>query len=321
MTNHSPPLPPFLLETLYQPRVWGGRRMGDGSQPIGEAWGAYEGNRIAGGLLDGMTLAEVCRQYGAQILGEPVVDRFGTRFPILTKLLDTREWLSVQLHPNDEQARRLEGPDQVGKTEAWHLLETEPGAEIILGLEPGVDSGRFAEAIRSGRTLDVIARQRAVAGDTWFIPAGTVHALGPGLFLYEVQQASDITYRVYDWDRPASAGRELHLAQSIECVTASVGERRPASEPQPGVMERLVASEYFSLDRLFLVGESGTALDTGGVTFHALTSTGGTLDIQSSAHEVQIPAFGTALVPASTGAYTVRSSGAVSVMVASTPER
>lgn len=318
MTTHSS-LPPFLLETRYQYRVWGGRRMGDGSQPIGEAWGAYEGNRIDGGPLDGMTLAEACRQYGAQILGEPVAARYANRFPILTKLLDTREWLSVQIHPNDEQAVRLEGADQRGKTEAWHLLETEPDAEIILGLQPGIDAGAFAAAVREGRTLDAIARQQALAGDTWFIPAGTVHALGPGIFLYEVQQSSDITYRVYDWDRPASAGRELHLAQSIECVAASAGERRPASAPTVGVLERLVDCAYFSLDRLHLDSRSEAALDTGSASFHALTSTGGPLDIQGGAHQVQVPAFGTAVVPASTGAYTVQSSGAVSVMIASTP--
>ena len=319
MTNHSPPLPPFLLETLYQPRVWGGLRMGDGSRPIGEAWGAYEGNRIASGALDGMALGEACRHHATQILGEPVVARFGPRFPILTKLLDTREWLSVQLHPNDEQARRLEGPDQVGKTEAWHLLETEAGAEIILGLQGGVDTDEFASAVHEGRTLDVIARQRAEAGDTWFIPAGTVHALGPGLFLYEVQQASDITYRVYDWDRPASAGRELHLAQSIECVAASAGERRPASEPQPGVLERLATSEYFSLDRLYLDDQSAATLDTVSASFHALTSTGQSVRVQSGAHEIEIPAFGTALVPAVAGAYTVQASAAVALMVASAP--
>lgn len=315
MNDQPAPLPPLLLETTYQPRVWGGLRMGDGSQPIGEAWGAFENNRITGGPLDGMTLAEACRQFGEQILGSPVIARHGRRFPILTKLLDTREWLSVQIHPNDEQARRLEGPDQVGKTEAWHLLETTPDAEIILGLRPGIDAGQFAEAVRGGKTLDVIARQQAVAGDTWFIPAGTVHALGPGIFLYEVQQASDITYRLYDWDRPASAGRELHLDQAIECVMPSAGDRIESSSILAGVSERLVSSRYFTLDRLYLNPGTSATLDTTYATFQALTSTGAPVQIQSAAGDIQIPAFGTALVPASVGSYSVASREAVSVMV------
>lgn len=312
-------LPPLLLETLYQPRVWGGLRMGGGDQPVGEAWGAYEGNTIRNGDLAGTTLGEACRRFGGQILGEPVIARHGLRFPILTKLLDTHDWLSVQLHPNNEQARRLEGAGQRGKTEAWHLLETTPDAEIILGLQPDVDSERFASAIHGGGTLDVVARQPARAGDTWFIPAGTVHALGPGIFLYEAQQASDITYRVYDWDRPASAGRELHLAQAAECVSPSAGELRPSFAPKPGGLERLVSSDFFLLDRLYLDAGSNASLDTERASFQALTSTGASLHIRSESGEVHVPGFGTALVPAAIGAYSIEADATCSVMVASAP--
>ena len=298
-------LEPFLLITHYQARVWGGTRLAGGTEPIGEAWGAWEGNQIASGPDEGLRLDEACRRYGADLLGSRSVARHGERFPILTKLIDTREWLSVQLHPDDARAAELEGPGQLGKTEAWYLIEAEPDAEIILGLREGIDRAGFAEAIRGGRVLEAIARQPARAGEAWYIPAGTVHALGPGIFLYEVQQSSDITYRVYDWDRPASAGRELHIEQAIRCVEPGAGERIVPGEPQPGVPQPLIASDYFRLARL-LVPEGATArLDTAGESFHALTCIDGAARISTPAGSLEVPLHATALVPATTGAYEI----------------
>jgi mannose-6-phosphate isomerase len=136
------------------------------------------------------------------------------RFPLLVKLLDCADWLSVQVHPNDEQAADLVGTGQYGKTEAWHFLEVEPGTSILAGVKPGTTPAALAAAIRTGRILEVAQRLEVRPGETYLIPAGTLHALGPGLLLYEVQQASDTTYRVYDWDRrPGRAG--LHIEESV----------------------------------------------------------------------------------------------------------
>ncbi|MEZ4569724.1 MAG: type I phosphomannose isomerase catalytic subunit [Thermomicrobiales bacterium] len=256
------------------------------------------------------------RRRSAWRAGRPA---FGKRFPILTKLLDTSDWLSVQVHPNDEQALLLEGDGFVGKTEAWHMLETAPGAEIILGLRSGIDMAQFTEAIRGGRTLDVIARRTATAGDTWYIPAGTVHALGPGIFLYEVQQSSDLTYRVYDWDRPASAGRELHLDQAIQCVDPSRGERTPMPDAQPGELVKLVDCPYFQLDRLALVPGGSADLDTRGESFQAVTVVGGSVVIHSGAGETSIGSHETVVVPASTGGYQIESEARVALMISSIP--
>jgi mannose-6-phosphate isomerase len=141
---------------------------------------------------------------------------------LLVKLLDPAAWLSVQVHPNDEQARRMVGPREFGKTEAWYFLAAEVGAQIMVGVRPGVDGARLAAAIREGRILEVAHQVAVHDGDAILIPAGTLHALGPGLLLYEVQQASDTTYRIYDWDRPQSAGRQLHIEESAQ-VTLPVG--------------------------------------------------------------------------------------------------
>ncbi len=310
-------LPPMAIESLQVERVWGGSRLAAGDTPIGERWGAFAGNRIANGPLVGKSLAEAARELEASLLGAPVVARFGARFPVLSKLLDTSEWLSVQLHPNDEQARELEGPEHVGKTEAWHLLDVDTDAEIILGLDDGVDRARFAEAVRAGATLDVLARQAAVSGETWFIPAGTVHALGPGLFLYEIQQASDITYRVYDWDRPASAGRELHLEQALRCVVPGAGERQPATAPLPGELHRLVACPYFALDKLALARDQAYRLDTGGQTFHALTAVQGRGRVVNEAGDAPLGEHETVIVPAVAGSYHIEASEPLIVLLAS----
>jgi mannose-6-phosphate isomerase len=205
----------------------------------------------------------------------------------------------------------------VGKTEAWHLLATAQGAEIMLGLRPGTDRERFAAAVRAGTTLEVIARQPASPGDTWFIPAGTVHALGPGIFLYEVQQASDITYRVYDWDRPASAARELHLEQAIACVDPAPPVRRVGADAVNTQPARLVTCPYFALDRLALAPGEQATLDTGGATFHALTAVAGAARIEVSGASLEIAACATALVPACVGRYEVGAEGGATLMIAS----
>jgi mannose-6-phosphate isomerase len=219
------------LEPLYDPRVWGGQRLKPSPEkPIGEAWVVYECNPIAGGPYAGRTLAEIAAERGADLVGRQAFERTGRRFPLLIKLLDCADWLSIQVHPNDEQAIQLEGSGQFGKTEAWHVLEAEEGAQLIAGVKPGTAAEELAQAIRSGN-IEAYSQYHTVhAGDTIFMPAGLMHALGPGLLLYEVQQTSDLTYRVFDWNRPASAGRPLHIEQSVAVTNPQLADR-PAESP------------------------------------------------------------------------------------------
>ena len=148
----------FLLEPQYRERVWGGRRLKAADPPIGEAWVAFGESRVVGGECAGRTVAELSAEYGEQFLGRKVFEATGTRFPLLVKLLDCADWLSVQVHPDDEQARRLVGPGEFGKTEAWYFIEAEPGASIYAGVREGTSREELAEAIRGGRVLEV-ARQ------------------------------------------------------------------------------------------------------------------------------------------------------------------
>ena len=196
-----------------------------------------------------MTLAELVRQHGAELLGRHHPQ---ARFPLLLKFLDAARTLSVQVHPNDAQAARLDPPD-LGKTEAWVVLAAEQGATIYAGLRPGVDRPSLAEAIRQGRCQEVLHQFQPKVGDCVFLPAGTVHALGEGLLVAEIQQASDTTYRLFDWNRvgPDGKPRPLHVEQALEVIDYGRGPvrpQRPESTGRPGI-ERLVSCDKFVLDR------------------------------------------------------------------------
>src|ERR671915_443293 len=163
----------FLLEPQYRERVWGGQRLKAADPPVGEAWVAFEESRVREGEHAGRTVAELAAEYGEHLLGREVLEAFGTRFPLLVKLLDCADWLSVQVHPNDEQAERLVGPGEFGKSEAWHFIEAEPGATIYAGIKQGTSEEGLEAAIRTGRVLEVAERLEVKAGETVYIPAGT----------------------------------------------------------------------------------------------------------------------------------------------------
>jgi mannose-6-phosphate isomerase len=292
------------LEPQYHQRVWGGAHLKAATPPIGEAWLVYEQNTVASGPHAGSTLAELARYHGEALLGSRAVALAGERFPLLIKLLDTADWLSLQVHPNDEQAQHLEGTEHMGKTEAWHIVQADRDARLIAGLRPGTTSEELAAAITSGAVLDVVQYERVKAGDTIFIRAGTIHALGPGLLLYEVQQTSDITYRVYDWDRPQSAGRALHIDKSLAVAdAAAVGDRRPAPVFRDGEMTTLVSCPQFKLE--LSGGTTSVQAHTQGLSFHAITVIEGTARIEGPTTSTTLNRFETAIVPASWGAYQI----------------
>jgi mannose-6-phosphate isomerase len=303
---------PFRLEPRYAPRVWGGHRLKQTEHRIGEAWVVFEDDLIVSGPYAGRTLGGLAASEGERLLGRRPIRRTGLRFPLLIKLLDCQDWLSVQVHPDDAQAVELEGPGQFGKTEAWHILENEPGAKIIVGLKPGTTPDAMRAAVDAGRgLLAVMHTVDAKVGDTFFIRAGTLHAIGPGLLLYEVQQTSDITYRVYDWDRPASTGRELHLEKSKAVIDASLTGQSEAPQPtgEPGVLT-LTRSPFFELQSLAPDG-APVMTGTSGETFHALTGVGQPMTVMGSSWSETLAPLETLLVPASGGRYQVSGSGRV----------
>ena len=217
--------------------------------PIGEAWAVFEGNRIQNGPYAGQTLGDLAARFPAQILGTHAT---GTRFPLLIKLLDCADWLSVQVHPNDEQAAELEGAGELGKTEAWHILEADEGAELIAGIREGTSPEKLKEAILRGEVMDYAERWPVQAGDTVMMPAGTLHALGPGLLLYEVR--ADQRYHLprlrlgspgQRGPRPASGekcGSDHHQPRPPRGLTARRGE--PEATPDDLPLLRTGAAEW-----------------------------------------------------------------------------
>jgi mannose-6-phosphate isomerase len=298
------PLNSFLkVVPAYRDYVWGGERLRPGHYPTAEAWVVWEGDVIESGPLGGRTLGEAATEYGDALLGSKTTARTGTRFPLLIKLLDCAQWLSLQVHPDDQLAVELEGEGQFGKTEAWHILDAEPDAKLIAGLKPSTPPEAVAESIRNGTIIDHVQYVDVEQGDTVFMPAGTLHALGPGLLVYEVQQTSDWTYRVYDWGRPATEKRPLHIEKSIQATRADFAALvMPPPATDDGTRHMLVESNYFTLDMLS-ASSNPIELETAGETFHAVTVIDGKAVLQAGDERMELDTFQTAVIPAQVGSY------------------
>lgn len=307
------------LKPEFKERVWGGRRLNpQADRPIGEAWVIFEGCQVSGGAWDGMSLAEVGQQDGVGLLGPDVVAQTGNRFPLLVKLLHSTDWLSVQVHPDDEQAAQLEGPGQFGKTEAWHIIEADDDAQVVYGLRGNWSRADLERMIQLGRFEQALNFRRVASGDTLFTPAGCVHAIGPGLFIYEVQQTSDITYRLFDWNRPASAGRELHLAKGLSVLGACDGGSTPLVATGARDVETLTGCEYFVLDHISSDG-SRVLCDTGGRSFHALTVIQGDVLLRTNGTETSLKELDSIVVPAGCGEYALQSGAPFRVLCSRAP--
>jgi mannose-6-phosphate isomerase len=250
---------PLEFDPILLPRLWGGARLANwlgittpAGGPFGEAWVLSDRNDhpsiVAGGPLQGTPLPELMAREGRRIIGESA-----GRFPLLLKFLDARDVLSVQVHPDDRHTALLP-PGERGKSEAWYVLSAEPGSQIYAGLQKGCDARRFRQALAENRAGELLASFVAGAGDCVYLPAGTVHAIGGGLLLFEVQQNSDVTFRLHDWERrDARTGqpRQLHVEEALACIDFSCGPTpRVAPASEGGGRERMVDCKHFRLWRL-----------------------------------------------------------------------
>ncbi len=301
----TPTLLPFRLRPQYRNYVWGGNRLKSSAKPVAEAWIVHESGRIISGAFRGLTLKEATVSLGQSLLGTKGSGPDDKRFPLLIKLLDCAEWLSLQVHPNDQQAAELEGQGFYGKTEAWFVLDAAKEAKLIAGVKPGMDGAALKSAIRAGSVIDTVQYHAVQAGETIFVEPGTMHALGPGLLIYEVQQSSDITYRVYDWGRPQTETRKLHIEKSLAVVDAAKSpQARPAPAFVEGQEEELCRSRYFNL--AYLSAEKKTfVLNTKGESFHCLTVVEGSAWVKVKNHKWHLSKFETLLVPAACTDYEI----------------
>jgi len=280
-----PALYPFKFRPLLKRYLWGDRRLGTVlGKPLGEgsdyaeSWEVVDHGEdqsiVANGPLAGTALAELVAQHGAELFGRHAPQ---SSFPLLFKFLDCQQNLSVQVHPDDAAAARLDQAD-LGKTEAWVILDAQPGSRVYAGLKFGFDRAALAREVQRGRTELCLNWFEPRVGDCIFIPAGTVHALGAGLLVAEIQQSSDTTYRLFDWNRvgPDGKPRPLHVEQALAAIDYSVHMVAPA-RPKPtsqAQVERLVACDKFVLDRWRIDGVRSLATDD---RFHILSVLAGEL--------------------------------------------
>jgi mannose-6-phosphate isomerase len=318
-------LSPWALRADLRRRPWGGDRLAarwapgevdveDGRGPVGEAWLAGPWTRVAVGPDAGRDLAALAAEHGAALLGAAPWSRYGARFPLLVKLLDAAEPLSLQVHPDDAYALRFEAASgHLGKTEAWWVLSADPGARVIWGFARDVTQGEVERAAESGHWGDLLRELPVAAGDVVVNPAGTVHALGAGLIVYEVQQASDLTYRLYDHGRVGADGRprELHLERALAVARLTPG---PAPAPTPvarasGRVE-LARTDVFVLEavdpRAEGAGASGVTWEVGTGSFELLTDLGdagtsGVGTLRWAGGEARVTANSSWLLPAGLG--------------------
>lgn len=304
---------PLLMRAKFDPRPWGTHDLSPiypnhkFEEKIGEAWLTGDDCQVANGPLAGQTLAQVSEKYQRELVGEAARD--AQRFPLLLKFLFPHEKLSVQVHPDDAQALRVNQP--WGKTECWYVAHAKPGAQIGLGLKRGATVAQLEQAIQEKRAEDLLNWLNVYTGDMIYVAGGTVHTLGPGSVIVETQQQSDTTYRLYDYGRP----RELHLKEGLAAVKpeASSGKVvRPAPAQVPGGNNRqapLVAAPYFVVDMFEMkdVQEFSTRDDSGKSSAQILVATEGCGVVEAPGAEPVTIAKGDAVViPASVAQFTIR---------------
>ena len=298
-------LKPFKLQPEYREYVWGGYRLRPDVGKTAEAWLVYEGNTIVDGPFKGLHLSEAAVQEGEALLGRAAIEKTGKRFPLLIKLLDCADWFSLQVHPNNAQAEFWEGSGNFGKTEAWYVVEADDGAQLISGFKAGTTKEMVARAVGTSALLELIERKDLKIGDAILISPGMLHSLGPGSLVYEVQQTSDITYRVYDWDRPMKAGRKLHLKQAEDVLDPKARGELVSLETAHPIVDPLIACQFFAL-RVIENNDRAVQCNTGANSFHCLTMVAGEGIIEGLGWQRQLDKFETLLIPASCGKYHIR---------------
>ncbi|MBM4163268.1 MAG: class I mannose-6-phosphate isomerase [Lentisphaerae bacterium] len=322
------PVYPLVFKPAYKDYVWGGSRIGSafgrqGVPPIcAESWelSAHPDglSRVATGALAGLSLADLTLCHGAALVGARAPDP--TRFPLLFKLIDARDRLSVQVHPNAATAAQHGGEP---KTEMWVVLDSEPGAFIHVGLKPGVgpdDLRRALETKQAGDCLNTLAVQ---AGDAILIPGGLVHAIGAGCLIYEVQQNSNTTYRLYDWDRLGSDGRPrpLHVAEALAVIDWTLPAPKLLREDPAGtavnVWHDVLSSPFFRMRRIRLEHSETVIRDSG--SFQALFVHSGTASATINGVTVPLPCGTSCLIPAAASRCTIRADEPANLLLTTLP--
>jgi len=318
---------PLLIRPWQRELIWGGSRLAErygkppSAKPVGESWECWDENAVAAGERAGTTIAQLRGSLGRALTGaaDPAVV-----FPLLTKIIDAHAALSVQVHPDDAYAQRVEH-QPVGKTECWYVLEAEPGASIVLGWARDTSRAEYEALARDGKLDPLLRHVAARAGDVFHLPAGTLHAIGAGIVIYETQQPSDLTYRIYDYDRPGPDGtpRELNVAKAgdvLDFARSEHGAIRTLDFRLDGLARTLLVSDAkFWVEKVAVDDEPrGFDLEEMPVSIFALDRP---IDVTVRGEVVRLAPYQTALVPAAADVAMLSGEPGATLLAAAPPRR
>ena len=256
---------PIKFNPILQDKIWGGNKLtttlnkNSNSENTGESWeiSSVPGNIsiVSNGPAKGLDLEQLISLYKGEILGNANYTQFGNKFPLLIKFIDAKSDLSVQLHPNDDLAKKRH--NSFGKTEMWYVLQADEGAKLNIGFKEQLNKGQYMKALNSGEIVSLLNYEEAKAGDAVFINTGKVHAIGGGILLAEIQQTSDITYRIYDWERTDSNGnfRELHTDLALDAIDfEKKNDYRLSYLKNPNQTSKIADCQYFKTNYVLVEG-------------------------------------------------------------------
>lgn len=308
----------MIFKPYLKSVIWGGDKIcklkgiNQKEDNIGESWEISQvpGHEsiVAEGPYKGLSINHLIEEYGQELLGKGVIEKYGNKFPLLVKFIDANDNLSVQVHPNDELAMQRHG--SLGKTEMWYIISTEKGAKIYAGLRNRLNPEEYQQRVENDTIMEAVESYESEKGDTYFLPAGAVHAIGAGNLLTEIQESSDITYRIYDYNRRDKDGnpRELHTAlakdaidyeSDIKCRQENVAEKDGVSE--------LVKCEHFTTHRIKVNGKKDLIYNQD--SFKIVICTDGKIDISCEEGGKELGAGYTALIPATSSDIKIKGSG------------
>ncbi len=302
---------PLQFQPILKERIWGGTKLRTHlNKPItsditGESWelSTVDGDvsKVANGDFAGKSLIELINEFPNEILGSRVFKNFGKQFPLLFKYLDAREDLSIQVHPNDQLAQ--ERHNSFGKTEMWYVMQADQDSSLIVGFKKDSNAAEYVENLTNKTLLSILDTVPVQVGDVFFLETGTVHAIGAGLLIAEIQQTSDITYRLYDFDRVDANGntRELHVDLALEAINYKRIEAQKHYQKQENVSNEMVDCNYFTTNFIPLTGTMNFVKD--GSTFHVYMCTAGSFTLKQDGIQYTYSAGDTILIPAAISSY------------------
>jgi mannose-6-phosphate isomerase len=297
---------PLIFDPILKDRIWGGNKLQTilnkdiQSKTTGESWEIStvinDVSIVSNGSFSGQDLTSLLEKFPQEILGRKVYAQFGNQFPLLFKFLDAKEDLSIQVHPNDALAKKRH--NSFGKTEMWYIMQANPDAKIIVGFKENTSSSAFLQHLEDKTLITILEEIEVKQGDVFFLETGTIHAIGAGIILAEIQQTSDITYRVYDWDRKDASGneRELHIDLALEAINYNKIESKKLYNTNANVSNNVVNCPFFTTNFIPLDGKM--IFETNKESFKVLMCTEGTFDLQYNNTKITITKGQTTLIPA-----------------------